>query len=334
MKWHDASLSANTGSVDGKNGLRIGTIIFVNFLVIAVSLYCSMQLVRSGGLATDFKVFWTSVRSGAPYAPNDWPFGYPPTMLLWLQPLRLIPLWPAFMLWGLASLAAFVASLRSNRLLALAAFPTAFVALTGQSSLFVAALLFTAFRSRATGILLGLAFTIKPQLVFLAPLALMMVRNWHQLGMMVLTVLLLGLASGVIFGPTIWLDWLNSIPHFQKRVAEIGVLGGAASPSGWATWMGWNPLPFLLGGFAIGLMALICSFENAEEKGALVGLCCVVASPYALIYDLVVILPIALSHLRRIEWRTIPAMFAMTVQWQVLGVVGLVLGLIRRAGPS
>lgn len=284
-----------------------------------VALFSYMIFTGSGFSATDFKVLWGAVNSPIPYAPADWPFAYPPTMLLWLQPLRLAPLWPAFIAWSLLGAGLYVAAVRPLVgkwwPYALLAYPGAFCLCTGQVSLFVAALIFLAFQTRHRGLLLGLAFTIKPQLVFLAPLVL----DRNQLAWFAGTVLALCLAATAVFGIHIWHDWFASFGHFAERAQSIGVLRAAASPAALASYYDVSPIPFLLAGLALGTFTLL----RSEPSGPLLAACCIVSSPYALTYDLVAVMPLAIPHLISLTWWTLPAAMAATSLWETIGVVGL-----------
>jgi hypothetical protein len=310
-------------------------------LLFAVALVALATLIDSASfffepdkLGNDFKVFWNAVRTDTPYAPVKWPFAYPPTTLLWLQPLALLPLWVAFAFWiALSSLAYAVAlekEVGDKWPLAFFLFPTAFSLLTGQMSMLIASMVFTAFRVQATGLILGLAFTIKPQLVFLAPLAFLVLRDWRNLAWFFATVWFVTIVSLNWLGGALWVEWVQSFGHFAHRAEAMGILGGAASPAGLASWLKLNPLPFLLGGIVVGMGTLALGIKDSEHKGALLGLCCILASPYALIYDLVIILPLVLADLTRPSWKTLPAFMAVTVKFQVVGAIGAALGVISK----
>jgi len=61
------------------------------------------------GLAADFAAYWRAANSVHPYDFSITPFANPPTTLLWLQPLRFLPEWPAYLLLSLVSVLAFAA---------------------------------------------------------------------------------------------------------------------------------------------------------------------------------------------------------------------------------
>src|SRR5690348_10935554 len=157
----------------------------------------------------DFAVFWRSVHALHPYAPNEQPFVYPPTALLWFSPLKLVNVWPGFLVWTAVSVIAFVTAAtwlygRGATALALIS-PAAVVGLIpGQSSFIASALLFAAFASgcrTCRGVLLGLLLTLKPQLVVLAPLFLLVRREWLAFAAMLGTAAGLAGLTTIIFGP-------------------------------------------------------------------------------------------------------------------------------------
>ena len=80
---------------------------------------------------------------------------------------------------------------------------------------------------------------------------------------------------------------------------------------------------FLLAGLLLGIATLARAFPASDEKGALLALCCILASPYALSYDLVAVMPLAVPYFTQIERRTIPAVLTVTFVMQLLGVLGL-----------
>ena len=60
--------------------------------------------------AVDFAVFWRAVQALHPYAVNEQPFVYPPTALLWFEPLRLVEVWPGYLIWNTGSILLFCAA--------------------------------------------------------------------------------------------------------------------------------------------------------------------------------------------------------------------------------
>src|SRR5579884_438371 len=151
----------------------------------------------------DFAVFWRAVHALHPYAVNEQPFVYPPTALLWFLPLRLVDAWPGYLAWTAFSVVAFcLVALwlygRGATALAIIS-PAAGVGLIpGQTSLIASAFLFAAFASDCRicrGIFLGALLTLKPQLAVIAPVFLVLRREWIALAAMALTTVLLILVA-------------------------------------------------------------------------------------------------------------------------------------------
>jgi hypothetical protein len=97
----------------------------------------------------DFAVFWRAVHALHPYAPNEQPFVYPPSALLWFWPLRLVEAWPGYLVWTIVSLVLFCASAlwlygRSATALAIISPAAAVAVIPGQRSLLASSVLFAA----------------------------------------------------------------------------------------------------------------------------------------------------------------------------------------------
>ena len=158
--------------------------------------------------AVDFAVFWRAVHALHPYAANEQPFVYPPTALLWFSPLKLVDVWQGYLIWTAASLILFAAATmrlygRNAAALAMISPAMSVGLIPGQTSLIAAAILFAAFATECRlcrGALLGALLTFKPQLAILAPLFLIVSRDWRSLTAMVLTALLLTAIAIGIFG--------------------------------------------------------------------------------------------------------------------------------------
>ncbi len=250
--------------------------------------------------AVDFAVFWRAVHALHPYAPNEQPFVYPPTALLWFSPLRLVDVWPGYLIWTGVSIVLFALAalwLYGRRPTALAMISPAITVglIPGQTSLIAASLLFAAFASECRicrGVLLGALLTFKPQLAVLAPLFLVVSREWLALSWMVLSALLFVVGATALFGTQVWSDWRNAIPAFQQIVAHRGLSMSAVSPAAFATGIGLPRLPLLLIGCAAALIiALKSSRLNDGERAAMIATASLFAAPYGLRYDLIAIAP-------------------------------------------
>src|SRR5205809_333452 len=86
-------------------------------VTVGVTLVLSIGLIVHSAIAntfaTDFSVYWRTANGPAhlAYAPrSSLPFPYPPTMMIWIRPLALFPMWVAFSIWLLVSIGATVAA--------------------------------------------------------------------------------------------------------------------------------------------------------------------------------------------------------------------------------
>jgi hypothetical protein len=278
-------------------------------LYIAV-MACAQQLIitfmfnsRFDVFANDFVVYWNTANrpiSSAYELRPHYPFPYLPTMLLWIRPLSLIPVAPAFLVWTAISLLAFTWATRKyltmgQNFLALISRPVAFCLMTGQVSVFLAAILLWSFgtsRKFSAGVALGAVATVKPQLVLLAPLLLLLRRDFHKL-------VAAGTAFGVIllvalvaFGIQPWIDWYYSLDNFRAVLKSDNILLNGVSPAGQAERAGLPPLPFLLAGIALGSWLIYrCRNVGPVESTAAVATASLLAAPYSMVYDLAAVVP-------------------------------------------
>lgn len=148
------------------------------------------------------------------------PWLYPPSLLLLLLPLGLLPFavsYGVFMAATFAAMTAAIGRLTGRVWLvagALLLFPqTPFALLTGQNCYLTGALMVAGFslletQPIAAGILLGI-LSYKPQMFLMVPVALLAGRHWRAIAAGVTTGALLSLASLAVFGPGVWRDWLQ-----------------------------------------------------------------------------------------------------------------------------
>jgi len=155
-----------------------------------------------------------------PPTPDFYPWNYPPSSLLIVYPLALLPYLTSLASWLALGLTGYLAALwrifpRPLTLWVGIAFPGVFWTVThGQTSLlttslFCWGLLQLPRRPILAGILFGL-LTFKPHLGLLLPVALVAGQHWRAIAAAMLTALLLGAASVFLFGTGIWSDFLAS----------------------------------------------------------------------------------------------------------------------------
>jgi hypothetical protein len=146
------------------------------------------------------------------------------------------------------------------------------------------------------GALLGLVLTLKPQLVLMAPLFLLVQRDFRALVVMALVVAaMVGLATAA-FGPSIWAEWIQSMPNFRHVLQDRHLSLSAVSPASYATEFG-VPAPLALAcGIAVGIViAFRANSLGADKMAAAVAAASLLAAPYALRYDLAALMPLVAS---------------------------------------
>lgn len=275
--------------------------------------------------AADFHVFWRGARELSPYAWSQAPFGNPPTALLFFQPLRLLPFWPAFALWTIAGFALFLrfgSRLYGRRAALLGAIsPAAALAIVGgQTSLVVGALVFAAFLSGpvACGVLLGIGACLKPQMLFLAPLLFLFAREFRALAALSATVLLCIVLATAVFGLSIWSDWSNGMHNLLAVAGGRGALYLTISPLTYSPWLGLLCLPLA------GIGLYLCRDLPRGHKAAAVVAASLFASPYALYYDLAPLAVFAaVPILRSSDWRSFSAVLSYSAALGPLSVPAL-----------
>ena len=259
---------------------------------------------------------------------------YPPTYLLLIAPLGLLPLVPACILYLISSFAAYVAVLRkfvpSNAvLLALIAFPAVWSNFRlGQNGYLITALFgFALFllprRPRIAGIFIG-ALCIKPHLALMFPVALMAIGAWSTLLIAIATGLIFVTATFYFWGFGVWQDWFISL-KMARLILETYPFHWNFSPSVFAFMrlLG-APLSLAYSSHFIvaALVALAvwkiwrtCSLWPICQS--ILVLASVLASPYIMDYDLTLLaLPIALIAKEGVKYDWMPAERQMlTILW-------------------
>lgn len=225
------------------------TLITVAILGAYALVYGVSWIAKFSGI-NDFFVFWSAARwvgahglTPGVYEPETFrafqsgllpqaaetyrTFGYPPTGLLVMAPLGMLPLLPALALFLGASFAVYLAAVawgKWRRALALAAAPATLMNIViGQNGFLTAGLLhgglsLAARRPWAAGALIGL-LAIKPQLGLLVPIALLAARQWTCLIAAVVCTLAFAGASAALGGPEIWATWFRLLPVFAANTA-------------------------------------------------------------------------------------------------------------------
>ncbi|WP_037498858.1 glycosyltransferase family 87 protein [Sphingomonas jaspsi] len=256
-------------------------------------------------VGNDFTVFWTVANRPAALAYNwgsdVYGFPYAPTMLIWIQPLRLVPLAMGFVLFNLLGIALFVYTVRRHLpwgavglcLISPALFSGV---MTGQVSLILCSIVLAACATPnrlLAGLMFGIVASVKPQLVLMAPLFFILTRDWRAFVAAGATFAAVVAASLLLFGTERWIDWYQSLGAFHHVVAKSNIIKLGVTPGIVAE--RWH-LPRIGGmaiGAAIGILTLVFGRRRtAVEQTALIGTASLMAAPYALGYDLIMFVPL------------------------------------------
>ena len=166
------------------------------------------------------------------------PFPYPPTFIIFLWPISLLPYGVAWVVWIVGTLGLFVWAVVATCsrlplcvLLILVAPVTGYTIALGQSGFMAAALIIAGLRLANTrpvlaGVLIGI-LSYKPQLCLLVPIALAAAGFWPALRVACATAVGLGLAATLAFGWQVWPSWLSMIPdyvsNFDRNTAALAI---------------------------------------------------------------------------------------------------------------
>jgi alpha-1,2-mannosyltransferase len=309
-------------------------------------------------LGTDFANVYAAGKlagAGEPALAYDWPahhamqtrisgredipyygWHYPPAFLLVAAALAALPYLGALFVYQAATLAAYLAVVRriagrSEAWLLALAFPAVFINVThGHNGFITAALLGGALlvldrRPLLAGALLG-CLAYKPQFGLLVPLVLAATGRWRTIGAAAATVLAIAGLTWALFGADVFVAFWRSLPMTQRVILEgapgfhkiqsvyaalrqLGVPATLANAAQMLTTLG----------VATALIVLWRSATAFELKAAALLIGCVLATPYALDYDLVVLGPaIAFLAARGLRQGFAPCEVALLVAMWVL----------------
>lgn len=224
---------------------------FATVGVLALGLVCygaSGRIADNGvALGRDFFTFWSGAVEAAAGRPKaafiigpghsfDHTLPYPPITLLLCWPLALLSFFHAYIVWVVVGLTLSIAALmrlvgREMGVVALIGMPAAFPnILVGQSGYYTAALLAWGLmsigrRPFVAGILFGMSCW-KPQLAILIPVALIAGGYWRVLAAAAATALVMALVSTLLLGPATWPAFINRLfiqRHFMESWAQPGM---------------------------------------------------------------------------------------------------------------
>jgi alpha-1,2-mannosyltransferase len=242
---------------------------------------------------------------------------YPPFFLGIAFLVAALPYAWGLSVWLAASFAAYLATIRAilprkETLLIATAFPAVFVNIGhGQNGFLTTALLggalhLLARRPWLAGVLIGL-LTYKPQFGVLIPVALVAGGYWRAIGTATATVIALLALSTLTLGAGIWNAFADSTTFTQTVVLEAGNTGWEKIQSIFSAvrmWGGSVPLAYAAQiALAVTLIATLAwlwrSDAAFELKAAALAVGSLLATPYVLDYDLVV-LGLAIAYLARL----------------------------------
>jgi len=288
------------------------------------NVYAAGKLARDGAPAAAFDIeahfaMQRFIFDDPEIATYGW--HYPPPFLFVASALAPLPYAWALGVWMAASFALYLFAadrLVGERfgtgasLLAAAAFPAVFVVLGHGQNAFLSAGLFglglawLGPRPLLAGAMFGL-LTYKPHLGVFVPFAFAAAGLWRPFASAAATALGMALLSFLVFGAETWTAFFESLSFTREIVLEEGATGFFKMQSLFAALSMWG-LPTSLayvghGALVLALAAPVWIAWRAPERndlaaGALLCAACVLASPYALDYDLAV-LGVAIALLAR-----------------------------------
>src|ERR1700730_12160108 len=242
---------------------------------------------------------------------------YPPFFLAVAFVVAAVPYAWGLAIWLAASLAAYLAAIRAilprpETLLIAAAFPAVVVIIGhGQNGFLTTALLGGALhlldrRPWIAGVLIGLR-AYKPTFGVLISVALLASGRWSSIGAAAVTIAGLVALSFVTLGGEVWHGFANSMSFTQTVVLEQGGTGWEKIQSIFSAGRMWGGSVQLAYAVQIALAALLAaslawlwhSGAAFELKAASLAVGSLLATPYVLDYDLVV-LAIAIAYVARL----------------------------------
>ena len=293
-------------------------------LLVAISIALLVPRLLNWPISPDFTMLWAGARF-AVFRPHDTydvaavtaaqmsirppvgplPFPYPPSALPLLAPFGLLPFWPSYFLWtGMSALLFWTAARRITRMAWLIfAMPQMVLAIVlGQTTLWIGAMLIWGVlllreRPLLAGLLFGIAAAIKPQFAILVPVALLAGRHWRAIGGAIAAFAAMLLLS-LPFGPFLWPDWVAMIGKHPGIVSGYGLDVLGATPMLALKVLG---LPLYLDGpfvlFAIWLVWRAFRSDDVKQQLLILLAATLIASPYAIRYELAMLTPSLLDGL-------------------------------------
>jgi len=231
---------------------------------------------------------------------------YPPPFLLIASALALFSYIPALVVWQAASLGAFTALMwklmpRWETVLLVLAAPVTLVCVTHGHNGFLTAfllgggLLLLERKPLAAGLLLG-CLIYKPQFALIIPPLLLITRNWRAIAGACLSAGVLIGVTLLFWGWPVWQAFIDSLPLTRDVVLEQGRTGWYKIMSPFSAvrmWGGTIPAAYavqsVFTAIAIAAVAFLSLRDNARLRSSAVAAAVILATPYVLDYDFVVL---------------------------------------------
>jgi len=182
-------------------------------------------------------------------------------------------------------------------------------------------------------VLLAIAGSVKPQIVFLAPIALYVANGPKAVFAFLAAAATLVGAATLAFGTGIWADWFFGMQSLVNEAARRNALLLAVSPLGFFGSFGTLRLLGVLALAALGGAAFYRFRDRpAPERAAVLVACSLFAAPYALSYDMVAMGPFAAAVILRDKtWRGLCAAFSYCGAFGPISLLAALLALNKRA---
>ncbi len=235
---------------------------------------------------------------------------YPPFFLFVASALAFLPYFWALAVWQAASLAGYMLALRKiaghirSWWIPAVSFPAIYVNLTHGHNGFLSATLiglglyFLDKRPWLAGVFIGM-LAYKPQFGLLIPLALLAGQYYRTFGSAALTVLALSAVSTLAYGAGIWPAFFESLTYTRQVFLEQGDTGWFKIQSCFSAVMNVTSnmtLAYIVhGALAAGVLGVVVlayvKKVALEDRAALLITGSLLATPYLLDYDLIILAP-------------------------------------------
>jgi alpha-1,2-mannosyltransferase len=274
------------------------------------NVYAAGTLTWQGRPAEAYQPALQHIAEKAVFGGREVPFygwHYPPFFFAIAILVAAVPYAWGLSIWLAASLAAYLAAMRAvlphpETLLIAAAFPAVFVNIGhGQNGFLTAALLGGALhllerRPWLAGLLIGL-LSYKPQFGVLIPVALLAGGRWSTIGAAVTTIAALLALSFVTLGGGVWHAFADSMNFTQTVVLEQGGTGWEKIQSIFSAVRMWGADVHTAYAVQIALALMLAASlawlwrgdAAFELKASALATASLLATPYVLDYDLVVL---------------------------------------------